>query len=98
MSRDRKLTGREAFNRLFWDVRLDRGVFVIGCADRHAEGGLTEVPLLDWQPDGSIPWHRIAYIRCGPTLVWSRDQEVDRLASDDLPTEAWAVPSAEGQP
>src|SRR5688572_14334967 len=96
MARERKLTGREAFNRLFWDARVNRDAFVMGYTDRRAEGGTRETPLPRWDPQGLIPWHRLLYIRCGDLVVWSRNGEEDYLDSRDLPPEAWATPPVEG--
>jgi uncharacterized protein (UPF0248 family) len=89
MSEKPRLSGQQAFNRVFWDPRLNRDAFVIGHADRKAAGGVCEVPLVHWDPEGYIPWHRILYIRCGSEVVWSRQGAVDRLSVGDLPAEAW---------
>jgi len=83
----KKLTSREAYNRILWDKRLDRGAFTLGISDRHA--GIEEMHFLDWNPCGDIPWHRIVWIKCGPTIVWARDQEEDALDSGRLPVRAW---------
>lgn len=88
------MTGQEAFNRLFWDARLNRDVFVVGYTDRVVEGGVREVPLVRWDPKGNVPWHRLLYVRCGTEVVWHRDEAVDRLASDDLPAAAWLAEQA----
>jgi poly(A) polymerase len=96
MPREHRLTGQEAFNRLFWDARLNRDAFTVGYSDRVAEGGVREVPLTRWDPKGSVPSHRMLYIRCGTEVVWSREESVDRLASDDLPAAAWLARPAEG--
>ena len=94
MSGERRSTGLEAFNRLFWDARLNRDVFVVGYSDRVAQDGVREVPLVRWDPKGNVPAHRILYIRCGTEVVWSRGEAVDRLASDDLPAAAWLAEPA----
>jgi uncharacterized protein (UPF0248 family) len=95
MARERKLTGREAYNRVFWDGRLNRHAFVIGFTDRLAPSGIGETPLPAWDVQGEIPWHRIQYIRCGGVTVWSRSEPEDRLASGDLPAEAWGETGTE---
>src|SRR5262249_5462466 len=94
MPRGHRLTGQEAFERVFWDARLNRDVFVVGYSDRHAEGGVREVPLVRWDPKGNVPSHRILYLRCGTEVVWSRENAVDRLASDELPAAAWLAEQA----
>jgi poly(A) polymerase len=98
MSRERRSTGLEAFNRLFWDTRLNRDVFIVGYSDRVAPDGVREVPLVRWDPKGDVPAHRILYIRCGTEVVWSRGEAVDRLASDDLPAAAWLAEPADAPP
>src|SRR5262245_44223490 len=90
MARPRKLTSREAFNRIFWDDRLDRAAFVIGYGDRVADRP-REKPLATWDAEGDIPWNRVLYIRCGSMVVWSRTSP-DLLASEDLPPTAWRTP------
>ncbi len=89
MSDARRATAQEAYNRLFWDARINRDVFVVGYSDRLVPGGVREMPLVRWDPHGQIPWHRMRYLRCGDVIVWSRDAGPDRLASDDLPSAAW---------
>jgi 2'-5' RNA ligase/uncharacterized protein (UPF0248 family) len=92
---------REIYNRVLWDARLDRGAFVIGYQDRHAPEGIQETPLVEWDPEGDVPWHRIRYFRCGETIVWDRDMHIDLFASDALPPDAWvegAAPPASQAP
>jgi uncharacterized protein (UPF0248 family) len=90
MSEARKRTAREAIDRIVWDRRLDPGAFVVGYADRRAEGGVREAPLPDWLAR-ELPAHRVRTIRCGGVVVWRRGDEADRLADADLPPEAWVA-------
>ena len=80
----------EIYNRIVWDPRLDRDAFAIGYHDRMAEGGVREALVSEWDPEGDVPWHRIRYFRCGQTVVWDRERQIDLFAADDLPPEAWA--------
>jgi uncharacterized protein (UPF0248 family) len=91
MTGNRKLTSREAFNRVLWDARLNRAAFRIGYIDRVA-GAVREQPLDAWS--GAIPWHRVVHIRCGAAIVWARDAPEDSLAGGLLPPEAWVEAQA----
>lgn len=86
------LTSREIYNRIIWDARLDRDVFIIGYADRLEATGIREKLLVEWQPDGDIPWHRIRYFRCHKIVVWDRDQHLDLFNTNQLPNSAWLTP------
>jgi poly(A) polymerase len=82
---------QEIYNRIIWDKRLNKKAFIIGFTDRMSRTGVREKPLIEWNTgEIEIPWHRIQYIRCGDTKLWDRQQRIDRFASDQFPTEAWA--------
>lgn len=86
------LPSHEIYNRIIWDKRLNPNVFVFGYADRMSKTGIKEKPLIDWDADGDIPWHRIRYIRCtniANTIVWDRDKHIDLFSSQELPDEVW---------
>lgn len=70
-------TSREVYDQIRWDPRLDPAAFVIGYETRDA--GTQEIGLLHFDPQGEIPWHRIQYIRRGPTTVWDRRERLDLL-------------------
>ena len=72
-------TKQKVYERIRWDPGLDGSWFTIGYEDRAR--GLQELPLLDFTPDGDIPWHRVRYIRCGDTVVWDRQTRGDVLDS-----------------
>lgn len=84
---------KTVYDRLMWDPRLLPGAFFIGYRDRLAPDGIRETPVVWWEPDGDVPWHRIRYFRCRDTVVWDRDSGLDRFATDELPPAAWK-PSA----
>src|SRR5262245_6707176 len=92
MSESRKLTGREAINRVLWDARLNQAAFTVGYADR-VDKTVRELPLPRWT--GDIPSHRIVHLRCAGEIVWSRSAPTDHLADARLPGEAWAAPVGE---
>lgn len=90
------VTSREAYDRIIWDARLDSKAFAIGYLDRSDFGGIREKPLLEWDTDGDIPWHRIRYIRCREVIIWDRDKHVDLLSTGQLPAAAWVTQSEVG--
>ncbi|MFB2918185.1 poly(A) polymerase [Aerosakkonema funiforme] len=86
-------TSREVYHRIVWDARLNANAFTIGYRDRRWEERIWEKPLVEWQADGDIPWHRIRYFRCQDTIVWDRDRHLDLLSTDELPPAAWVTPA-----
>jgi poly(A) polymerase len=71
-------TAHEAIDWIRWDEAFDASSFIVGY-DAH-EDEPVEVPLIELDPSGEIPWHRIRYIRFAEGgLVWSRDERIDRL-------------------
>ncbi len=79
----------EIINRILWDQRLNPRSFVIGFQDRVSKTGLREKPLLEWDENGEIPWHRIRYIRCEEIHVWDREERINLFSTDQLPESAW---------
>ena len=88
-------TSWEIYNRIIWDSRLDRDVFIAGFEDRVSARGFREKPLAHWAADGDIPWHRIRYIRCKDIVVWDREQHLDLISSGHLPAFAWKINPAD---
>jgi uncharacterized protein (UPF0248 family) len=78
----------EVYNRIVWDNRLNRNLFVAGFHERVSDT-LREKPLAQWDERGDIPWHRVRYIRCGDVVVWDREDRIDLISSDKLPSFAW---------
>jgi poly(A) polymerase len=70
-------TGKQIYDRIRWDAALDARRFTIGYEERV--GGTAEIAFSAFVPDGDIPWHRLRYVRYGPTIVWDRRARVDRL-------------------
>jgi poly(A) polymerase len=80
----------EVYNRIIWDTRLNRNLFIAGFHERIADG-MREKPLAQWDDNSDIPWHRVRYIRCGETIVWDRDDRIDLISTDNLPAIAWKL-------
>jgi poly(A) polymerase len=80
----------EVYNRIIWDTRLNRNLFIAGFHERIADG-IREKPLAQWDDNSDIPWHRVRYIRCGETIVWDRDDRIDLISTDNLPAIAWKL-------
>jgi poly(A) polymerase len=80
----------EVYNRIIWDTRLNRNLFIAGFHERVADG-IREKPLAQWDDNSDIPWHRVRYIRCGETIVWDRDDRIDLISTDNLPATAWKL-------
>lgn len=73
----RLATSREVYHRIRWDPRLDVREFTIEYEERGA--GPRVVALLEFVPDGDIPWHRVwAFFHRGDR-VWDRKRRLDRL-------------------
>ncbi|MDJ1497980.1 RNA repair domain-containing protein [Cytophagaceae bacterium DM2B3-1] len=87
--KEKFITSHEIIHRILWDPRLNPQVFVIGFLDRMSASGLREKPLLEWDENGEIPWHRIRYVRCGEVIVWDREQRIDLFTGDQLPETVW---------
>lgn len=77
------------YSRILWDDALDKQHFWIGFIDRISASGIREKHLLDWNPDGDIPWHRVVYIRCKEVTVWDRKNRIDLFKDQKLPEFAW---------
>jgi poly(A) polymerase len=80
----------EVYNRIIWDTRLNRNLFIAGFHERIADG-IREKPLAQWDDNSDIPWHRVRYIRCGEAIVWDRDDRIDLISTDDLPANVWKL-------
>ena len=72
-----KRTTKEVHARLRWDPRVDATRATVGYTD-HARG-LVDVPLLEFVPDGRIPWHRVRRFSLDGRVVWDRGAGVDLL-------------------
>lgn len=72
-------TSRDVYNRIKWDPSFDESRFVIGWRRRDNE--VEEKPLIDWAPDGDIPWHRVVYIKRNDVVVWDREARVDKVVA-----------------
>jgi poly(A) polymerase len=84
----------EVYNRIIWDGRLNRNLFIAGFHERISDR-IREKPLVQWETNGDIPWHRVRYIRCGDVVVWDRERHLDLISSNQLPATAWK--SADGE-
>ncbi len=78
----------EVYNRIVWDNRLNRNLFITGFHERVSDT-IREKPLAQWDERGDIPWHRVRYIRCGDVVVWDREERIDLISIDRLPSVAW---------
>jgi poly(A) polymerase len=72
-------TSKEVYDLLRWDPRRDPRDYVIGYGERLAATGTAEIPLIDFEPDGEVPWHRVLYVRGPRGVVWDRRERLDRL-------------------
>ncbi|MCB9755171.1 MAG: DUF504 domain-containing protein [Myxococcales bacterium] len=70
-------TSRQVIDQIRWDPALDERAFTVGYEERF--DGLTEIPLVEFPTDGSIPWHRVWHVRVEALTVWSRRDRVDLL-------------------
>ena len=82
-------TGGQVCDRLIWDNRLNSSIFVVGYINRSSQIEIKEKPLLEWNSQKDIPWHRMRYIRCGELKVWDRDRRIDLISTGQLPDLAW---------
>jgi poly(A) polymerase len=78
----------EVYNRIVWDTRLNRNLFIAGFRERVSDT-IREKPIAQWDERGDIPWHRVRYIRCGDVVVWDREERIDAISIDKLPSFAW---------
>lgn len=86
---------QDILHRLRWDPKLNINDYVVGYLERFE--GIKEMSAMSWIRDFSdedwIPMHRVRYVKRihhaeddeGPELgiVWSRDERVDKFASND---------------
>lgn len=61
---------------------MDPRRFVLSYEDRAR--GMLEIPLLAFNPNGDIPWHRVWQVRVGATVIWDRRARIDRVFSDPI--------------
>ena len=90
LEKQKMATISEVYNRIIWDTRLNRNLFIAGFHERIADG-IREKPLAQWDDNSDIPWHRVRYIRCGEKIVWDRDERIDLISTDNLPENAWKL-------
>ncbi len=88
-SKDKFTESHVIYSRILWDDALDKQHFWIGFIDRMSSSGIREKYLLDWNPDGDIPWHRVVYIRCKEVKVWDRKARIDLFKNQQLPEFVW---------
>ena len=78
----------ETYSRIIWDEQYNENNFMVGYQDRVAPSGRREKPIIEWD-SSDIPWNRVQYFRCGETLVWDRQEQVDLMGTNQLPPEAY---------
>lgn len=69
-------TSADIYYQLTWDNRFEPRQYLLGIQTRL---GIREVAVVDFDPHGDIPWHRILYVRGPQGLVWDRAQRLDVL-------------------
>lgn len=85
-------TSQQLYHQIRWDARFCPADYQLGVQLRH--DGVEEMPLLEFTPQGDIPWHRILYIRGPQGVVWDRRQGLDILVppQGDQAEELWKLP------
>lgn len=73
-------TSDQIYHQIRWDDRFQAADYSLGVQIRN--GPVKEVPLLSFQPNGDIPWHRVLYIKGPRGLVWDRATGLDQLVPD----------------
>lgn len=73
-------TSEQLYHQIRWDSRFQAADYVLGIQIRS--GPVQELPLLNFQPNKDIPWHRILYIKGPHGLVWDRATGLDQLTAD----------------
>jgi uncharacterized protein (UPF0248 family) len=81
-------TSAEIYYQLTWDGRFEARQYLLGIQTRR---GVREVAVVDFDPHGDIPWHRILYVRGPQGLVWDRARRLDILTP---PAPVGVVPKA----
>lgn len=82
-SQNKLRTSREVYHRIKWDPSFEENLYVIGVKERFA--GMVEVPLVEFVPDGEIPWHRVWYFAKGRERVWDRESKLDHIFGSGNP-------------
>lgn len=78
-------TSREVYHQILWDPRLQAGDYLLEYRERG--GSTREIALIDFVPEGDIPWHRVWRIRGPQGPIWDRQQGLDSLrASGPAPS------------
>eukprot|EP00121_Abeoforma_whisleri_P013282 Awhi_evm1s12251 len=67
----------DIYNRLMWSGERNLASIFIGYLDRFT--GIQEISVLEFQPGGEIPYHRIYYFREGKDRFWDRDKKIDKI-------------------
>jgi endonuclease/exonuclease/phosphatase (EEP) superfamily protein YafD len=93
IDKQKMATITEIYHRIVWDNRLNRNLFIAGFHERVSDT-IREKPLAHWDERGDIPWHRVRYIRCGDVVVWDREERIDLISIDRLPSVAWKSDSS----
>ncbi|MBX3172544.1 MAG: DUF504 domain-containing protein [Candidatus Eremiobacteraeota bacterium] len=73
-------TSEQLYHQIRWDSRFQAADYALGIQIRN--GPVQELPLLSFQPNKDIPWHRILYIKGPQGLVWDRATGLDQLTND----------------
>jgi uncharacterized protein (UPF0248 family) len=73
-------TSEQLYHQIRWDPRFQAADYVLGIQIRN--GPVKELPLLSFQPNKDIPWHRILYIKGAQGIVWNRATGLDALTPD----------------
>lgn len=73
-------TSEQLYHQIRWDSRFQAADYVLGIQIRN--GPVKELPLLSFQPNKDIPWHRILFIRGPQGLVWDRASGLDQLTAN----------------
>lgn len=81
-------TSQDVYNQLRWDPRFEPALYALGVLSRR--GVMQEVALLDFQPGGDIPWHRIHYIRGPQGKIWDRATGLEQVEPPDAESRAGA--------
>tara|TARA_B100000609_G_C17221535_1_gene440426 strand:+ start:81 stop:3134 length:3054 start_codon:yes stop_codon:yes gene_type:complete len=89
-------TSREVIYQIIWDERLHTHEYSIEYEERFS--GMREIPVVDFEPDGEIPWHRIWRIKQGGTIVWDRKARIDRIGQSQHNTPTHSTKSVTKPP
>lgn len=82
-------TSDQIYHQIRWDSRFQAADYRLGVQIRN--GPVQEIPLLSFQPNGDIPWHRVLYIKGPRGLVWDRATSLDQLVPDQQDPLQWPL-------